>query len=775
MTTPLNDFISNVRTADSIETEKYLIATEQAQIRAYLRKMDQTMRPRIVSKLVFLDMIGQNPAWGQMEAITLMTNDIFSYKRVGYICTAILLDQTAELTVLVTQTLLRDLQSVNPNIQALALTFIANLGTAEVCRSVATEVQKLLESRVSAVMKRAGMATVRCVKLNPDLSESFKNSVQSLLNHPDHGVVIAGINLVIAMLQAEPKLVKSWAQFSIPFTKILKSLTGSRPTREFSYGVFNDPYMQIKSMQALALLRKRSDELDGILQQIISSTEARRNTGRAILYQAVETIVAVSKKSSLRGLAFNQVGRLLSMRDPNVLYSALSSFARVLYNERAQINRGGVDSMALQRYKTQIVKCLDHKDPSIRRRALDVISALIDEQNVTTLVPEILAYVKLADAEFHVELVSKIYTATLRFAPSNEWKFDTVHQILIDSGNYVSMDIVSSFCESIANTPELQQHAVQKLSESLLNFIDNQTLMQVSAYVIGEFAQQDNGVTEFLQQILLAPQTSPETKNYIVTAFAKLAARFGTQAQIIPILQDMVKSNNLELQQRSGELMKLLLHTDICEEILAPVAASNEAENDQSSIQIQQTTQQNEGNDADDDLLNFVIDKRKHQTQQAAPVAPQQTQPQQQAQASNLLDMLDLGAPKPAAPTTPAAPPKPQSTELLRKGDFIIFGQCMGNPTNPKQLALRLLIYGTGSTPLNEFKNAFQVAPGWQLNAQPPDQTVLQPSGGAPITQVLYLFNMNNSPFQMHVQTSYKFGSQPLTENGIIRILPPTQ
>jgi hypothetical protein len=129
MTQPLNDFISSVRLAPSLDDERYIVSTEQAQIRAYLRKIDPDLRPRIVSKIVFLDMIGENPAWGQMESLTLMTHDRFSFKRVGYICASILLNQTSDLTVLVTQTLLSDLSNPQPNIVYLALTFIANLGS----------------------------------------------------------------------------------------------------------------------------------------------------------------------------------------------------------------------------------------------------------------------------------------------------------------------------------------------------------------------------------------------------------------------------------------------------------------------------------------------------------------------------------------------------------------------------------------------------------------------------------------------------------------------
>lgn len=822
MSQSLNDFISSIRMAETIEQEKFLIATEQAQIRALCRKMDPEMRPRIVSKLVYLDMIGQNTAWGQMEAITLMTYDRFSYKKIGYICTGVLLDQTAELTVLVTQTLLRDLQNNDPNIIYLALSFIANLGNAEVCRSVATTVQKLFEHRSTEVMKAAGMATVRIIRTNPDLADSYKNSVQSLLNNQNHGVVIAGINLVLEMIHIEPKYAKSWSQFAIPFTKILKSLNQTRPTREFSYSSYNDPYMQIKTMQALSLIRKRSDELDGILQSIISCTKTRLNTGRAILYQAVETIVALSRKSSLRGLAFNQVGRLLSLKDPNVLYSALSSFARVLYTGKSIINRGSVDSMALQRYKSQIVQCLDHQDPSIRRRALDVISALIDEKNVETLIPEILAYVRLADAEFRSELIAKIYSATQRFAPTNEWNFDTVHQILIDSGNYLSADIMSSFCQLIANTPSLQPHAVQKLSESLLNFSDNQNLMQVGSYVIGEFATSENGVSETLKNIIVMPQTTPETKLYAITALSKLAVRFGLSQPTSEYLKGIISDNNLEVQQRAGELVQLLNMGERSYEFLAPVPSASVNENDDSSIKINpnaHTAQDNNENANGDDLLNMMLETKNLNT-------PAQTQPQKKPEEMDLLDslMTDLtplsstsnmnstsrsseliemsfaptqkenptSAPSsqsfvPSQQNQPQIqqiqqqpqqqqqqqPQQPTQTELLRNQDFVIFGQTRTNQNDKRQYALRLIIYNLGNSQLDDFKIAFTPSVGWQINPQPSDRNCLLPKGGVPTTQIVYLLNMNNAPFQIQIKATYKFGSQPLTEKGVITKLPP--
>jgi hypothetical protein len=760
MTSPLDDFINAVRMAETAEQERFLITTEEAHIRAYVREGDPELRPRIVSKLVYLDMLGENPTWGQIEAITLMTHEVFSYKRVGYIGASLLLDENADLSVLVTHTLLKDLQSPDPNIQSLALTFIANVGSVEVCRSVSTAVQKTVLSRSTSVLKRSGMAIVRIVRKNPDLTETFKNTVQRLLNHNSHGVIISGMNAVICLLEKDSRLQTAWSQFAVPFTKILKNLSNSRGSREFNYGIFNDPYMLMKTMKALAILGKPNEELDGILQSIISSTETRRNTGRAVLYEAVDTVVCVSNKASLRGLAFNQVGRLLSMRDPNILYSALSSFARVLYREQSMINRGSVDSMALQRYKSSVVKCLDHNDPSIRRRALDVISALIDETNVETLIPEILAYVRLADAEFRSELIAKIYSASQRFAPSPEWNFDTVHDILIDSGNYVSSEILASFCELIGKSNDLQSHAVSKLSNSIREHNGNQSIVQVSAFVLGEFAREENGILDSLRRLIVLPQTTIESQLYILTALAKLSNRFGHREEAIQFFSEMETSNHVELQQRSGELRRLLSIPQLCSAVLAPVVVASSVISEEKSVQI--TTKPNSGiisneesDEEVDDLLLLVMNDE------------QSSQNLREKSKVSLIEELSENVKSDLIPRNPIVQ-NVNGKELLRKGDFVIFGQTQPNPNNPKQFALRLLFYNTGITRLTEFKVEYQIQPGWQLNAQPADGNILESRGSSPLTQILYLFNQTNAPFSLHIRVSYLFGSQPLRETGTI-------
>lgn len=730
--TYLDDFISDVRMAETIEDEKFIMNTEQAQIRAALKNCKPESRPRIVSKLVFLELCGQQTNYGQMETILLMNDEDFSYKRIGYISAAVLIDESAELTVLVTQTLMKDLNSENPFIQTLALGFVANIGSAEICRSVAPYLKGLFESRYPRVLKGVGMATVQVVRKNPDLAELYKNSVQSLLNHPQHGVLISGINLAIEMMNAEPRLIKAWSQFVVPFTKIIKALVNSRTTPEYASGIYNDPIAQIQAMKALSMLGKGSAEIDEILQNVITSVEPRQNTGRALLYQAVEAIVKLSKKTSLRGLAFTQVSRLLTFKVPNTLYSALSIFVSVLSLGNAS------DITQIQKFKMLVVKLLDHRDPSIRRRALQVISLLIDETNVTTLVPEILGYIKMADSDFRAELVSKIYFASQKYAPSVEWLFEIVHQIFVESGNYVSTEILTNFCDLVESSHSIHAHAVESLSKSLLNFLDNQSLIQVSSYIIGEFATVDDGSFESLLHIARLPQTTTETKLYIMTAIAKLAARFNFQEKGITALENEERSIDLEIQQRAGELLRMLRNGGVCNAILGPVITEELQPQDEKVIIIENKDNDNE------DLLSLL-------TETSTPT------PQPQTLATELMEL--------------SSPPPQQIPILFETDDFVAYYQ-KGGTNNPKVTVIQLALASKLQKELSGFTMAFLPSTGWQIKVAQPSSTVLLPKGGDLLKQTLYLNDVGGTPLGLQIQFKYLFGAQPISFVQTVRNIP---
>jgi AP-1 complex subunit gamma-1 len=727
----LNDFISSVRMAETIDQEKYIIATELAKIRASIKVCEAHQRPVIVSKLMFLDLLGYNVQWGNTETINLMSDDSFSYKRIGYFGAAQLLDSDDDMNVLATQTLLKDLASKNPYVQSLALGFIANCGSAEVCASVAVEVQKLMQHTPAFVLKRAGMAALTIVRKNPELCESFKNSVQSLLNNSSHGIVISGLNLVIEMLRISPKLSRAWSQFAIPLTKILKNLITGRVKPEYATENYCDPFMQMKTLRALSLLRKKSEETEFVLTTIIDKAELTSNVGRSIIYEVAETAVSVSKSQSIRGLAFNSIGRLLSLNDPNTLYSALCAFDRVL----SRPLKGDTDMMAIQRYKSKITKCLGNEDPSIRRRALSVISALIDEKNAETLIPEILEYVKLSDADFRADIVSKVYVSALKYKKNDKWFLKTVLDLLRNSGEYIGSELLSSFCEFVGKTSE-RAYAVEMLSRCLLDPNSAQPLIQAAAFIVGEYgvnvaALRDMGVLIYL------PQMKLETKLYLLSGSAKLAARLGTIGEIVPLLEKMQTSNDAELQQRSGELLRMF-QKGIAQTILT----STGEEGEEKIISV--VTGQKEKDD-DDDLLGLLLD------------SPQQNQSSQtaQQQTNDLLSMLSSQAVQ-----------KQTSEFVYICDDFRVKFDRKTNEQDPRQHALRLLFFFT--KPIRQFRNEFVLSPGWRINVKPNPPTDF--NEGQQTQEVIYVMDDEQKPFDLKVRSTFIGGGQQVKEYSINRL-----
>ena len=170
-----------------------------------------------------------------------------------------------------------------------------------------------------------------------------------------------------------------------------------------------------------------------------------------------------------------------------------------------------IDTNAVQRHRNIILDCLRDGDISIRRRALELSYALINEQNVRILTRELLAFLEVADDEFKLGMTTQICLAAERFAPNKRWHIDTVLRVLklvcfavllveterryrcscpcIQAGNFVREEILSAFIRLVAHTPELQGYTASKLYSSLRSDISQESLTLAATWVIGEYSE----------------------------------------------------------------------------------------------------------------------------------------------------------------------------------------------------------------------------------------------------------------------------------------------
>ncbi len=262
--------------------------------------------------------------------------------------------------------------------------------------------------------------------------------------------------------------------------------------------------------------------------------------------------MSIEAESGLRVLAINILGRFLLNRDNNIRYVALQTLCKC-------VNR---DTQAIQRHRNTVVDCLKDADISIRRRALDLIYALVTKSNVKPLVKELLNYLALAsgDVEFKSDLTDKICLVVEKYAPNKLWHIETIIQVLNTAGNFTRENVAIDLIYLMARTKDLYAFSVHKVYAVLASKtkgVNQIPLINVGCWAIGEYGDllvseaglkaanscdpqnsvfqpvTEAAVIALLHKFLKSPEATIVTKEYILNALAKLSSRFTKEIEYV--------------------------------------------------------------------------------------------------------------------------------------------------------------------------------------------------------------------------------------------------
>lgn len=148
---------------------------------ALVQSNESDNRNRNIAKLLFFNLLGYPTAFGQVECIKLVSAPSYTEKRIGYLGLSQLLDESNDILMLVTNSIKRDLNAKETHVQALGLTAIAEVSTAEMCRELYPEVKRLMKSSNPYVRQRACLAAIRTIKNIPDTIEDFVAVIDDLV------------------------------------------------------------------------------------------------------------------------------------------------------------------------------------------------------------------------------------------------------------------------------------------------------------------------------------------------------------------------------------------------------------------------------------------------------------------------------------------------------------------------------------------------------------------------------------------------------------------
>ncbi|PHT26579.1 AP-1 complex subunit gamma-2 [Capsicum baccatum] len=205
-------------------------------------------------------------------------------------------------------------------------------------------------------------------------------------------------------------------------------------------------------------------------------------------------------------------------------------------------------------------------DPSIRKRALDLVYLLVNDTNVKPLTKELTEHLKVSDPEFKGDLTAKIYSIVEKFSPEKIWYIDQMLKVLSEAGNYVKDEVWHALIVVITNASDLHGYAVRSLYRAVQTAGEQETLVQVAVWCIGEYGEIDfleqvteSNAVDVLETSIKSHSCDLTSQAMCLIALLKLSSRFPSCSQRInDIIGQYKGSFVLELQQRAIEFNSII-------------------------------------------------------------------------------------------------------------------------------------------------------------------------------------------------------------------------
>uniref|UniRef100_A0A671QUF4 AP-1 complex subunit gamma n=1 Tax=Sinocyclocheilus anshuiensis TaxID=1608454 RepID=A0A671QUF4_9TELE len=758
----LQEMIRVIRSARTQGEERGIIQKECADIRAQFRQGDNGERSHSLAKLLYVHMLGYPAHFGQMECVRLIASPRYSEKRIGYLGAMMLLDEKQDASLLITNSIKNDLSHSSQYVQSLALCTLACMGSAEMCRDLAPEIERLLRASNCYIKKKATLCAVHIIRKVPELAELFTPSARSLLSEKNHGVLHGAVVLITELCEHNPDTLDQFRKAVPELVQIMKGLVTSSYSPEHNVAGISDPFLQVRILRLLRILGHNndtaSDAMNDLLAQVATNTDSSKTAGSAVLYETVLTIMDINSESGLRVLAVNILGRFLLNNDRNIRYISMTSLQKIVQT----------DHNAVQRHRGTIVDCLKDQDTSVKRRALELSLALVSAVNIRSMMKELLIFLSTCPPELRSQTTSGIFNVAERYSPSKRWHIDTILHVLTTAGGDVRDETVPNLIQLITTASELHCYTVHKLYRALVKEISQQPLVQVACWCIGEYGDlllkgeceeiepvqvTEDDVLDALETVLQSHMSSPATRGFALTATMKLSTRITDNVDRIRSIVSIYGSCiDLELQQRAVEYNALFKKYDHMRAAVLermPVMGKNSPGH----------------TNGDTSGENKEPDPSKPKPVEAGLLSEP---------ASQVCDLLDLLGgtdtplqPNPAPTSTPTTTsstdlldllgglePTPVLTETVyEKNGLRLKIQC--DKQTETEVMVTLIGSNSAQNDITNFSLQAAVPKSVQLQMKAPSGNVIPAHGLGQVTQTVVLNNPNKVSLKIRIRVSY--------------------
>ncbi|RQM16544.1 hypothetical protein DD237_001040 [Peronospora effusa] len=409
----LQDLVKGIRSTKGDVT--IYIAQVLQEIKAELRSTDVFLKAQAIRKLTYLHMLGYDMSWAAFHVVEVMSYERFAHKRIGYNAACQSFTQSTDVVLLCTNLLKKEFGSLNEHEVGLAINVLANIVTTDLARDLLGDVLVMMESSKPYVRKKATLVLYKMFLRYPQGLRLSFDKLKERMEEPDITVVSCAVNVICELANKKPK---NYLGLAPEFFRLLTTSSNN--------------WMLIKVVKLLASLVPEEPRLARKLLDPLA-TVIQNTPAKSLLYECISTVTTAllyTKKSdgsqprnvaAVVRLCNDHLRRYIEDPDQNLRYLGLVGLSNLMKSH----------PYVVKDHQELIVECLAVDDITIRMRALELLSGMVNPDNAVPIIRELMRQTLNADGAYRHELITHILHVCSVNKYANIHDFDWYIHVLV--------------------------------------------------------------------------------------------------------------------------------------------------------------------------------------------------------------------------------------------------------------------------------------------------------------------------------------------------------
>ncbi|OHT15920.1 AP-3 complex subunit delta [Tritrichomonas foetus] len=495
----VSDIVDEYTNVQYTDKEKEYVQSLIQKIQQDFMTAKKPVRIDCVQQLIFLNLIGADTSWADFNVLEVMAIDDFSAKYISYTAATQTWNSNSDVVLMATNRIMKDLTSAKPNLVSLVLSSLPPYLSPTLAQLISNDVIKLMSSTKPNLQQKAIMTFYHVCLHYPDALKAGFPTLRSCLDHNNPAVIGAALSMMHELCLINP------SNFVPLIPKFFKILTSYKQT-----------YIVTRVVQIMTLLCTVEKRLPKkLIQPYINILD--QTSSMSQLYDIMKSIVSIPiTDHTVLAVAIQRIEPLIVHSDPNIKALFIKLFMKLIK----------LQPKLLQQHRETVTQCLDSEEEAERLMALDLISSLVNQKTIKSIVGKMISHFKTAyTVDFRNQIISKLITVCSQndyeYISDFDWYIDILTELIQDGGFTCFQIIADQLLDLALRVPSTRERLVPEMIPAFnKNYMykDSLPLLLAVSHIIGNYSNDPKSFDSLLSPCILQCNERVQ-QSFIISSF----------------------------------------------------------------------------------------------------------------------------------------------------------------------------------------------------------------------------------------------------------------